>query len=366
MKLKTLAIAVFVAIAAIHCKSFAQITYTNTRVDSLRFASAIGNGCEATGGLSFAGGWNSFAEGNISFAFGNLCMAKEYQSIALGMNAQAYQRHAIAIGYGSISGTYQSIYGQQSIAIGNYAQALNDYSMAFGNYVKVTAQNSIVLGTGASEDEPLVHWKANSLAVGFGGVDPTFYIGESDNSGTGKVGIATTTPGCKLQVNGNMAVGYNDLAFGPENGMIVDGNVGIGITEPEAKLDVDGDIKVSGQNNGIILNSADGKQWKLTVNENGELEINEVVAVEKIQPEGQLEIAPNPVSSEIKIELKESIITYPVKAEVYDLKGSLITLNPFNSATININVSNLQSGTYLLKIKDASGKFNKSGKFIKQ
>lgn len=48
------------------------------------------------------------------------------------------------------------------------------------------------------------------------------------------VGIGTTTPGSKLQVNGNAAIGYNASTAAPANGLVVSGNVGIGTTTPAA------------------------------------------------------------------------------------------------------------------------------------
>ncbi|MBI4547588.1 MAG: hypothetical protein HY707_06400 [Ignavibacteriae bacterium] len=54
----------------------------------------------------------------------------------------------------------------------------------------------------------------------------------------GNVGIGTTTPGSKLQVNGNTAIGYGASTAGPSNGLAVSGNVGIGTTNPQGALDV--------------------------------------------------------------------------------------------------------------------------------
>jgi hypothetical protein len=55
-------------------------------------------------------------------------------------------------------------------------------------------------------------------------------------NGTGRVGIGNTTPGSKLEVAGNVAIGYTTAA--PTNGLIVDGDVGIGTSSPDFALDV--------------------------------------------------------------------------------------------------------------------------------
>ncbi len=67
-----------------------------------------------------------------------------------------------------------------------------------------------------------------------------------NTSTTGRVGVGMTSPGSKLQVNGNAAIGYSSSTAGPSNGLAVSGNVGIGTTSPSSKLDVNGDIHTSG------------------------------------------------------------------------------------------------------------------------
>jgi len=58
----------------------------------------------------------------------------------------------------------------------------------------------------------------------------------------GDVGIGTTTPANKLDVEGAAAIGatYSGTNAAPANGLLVEGDVGIGTSTPSAKLDVSG------------------------------------------------------------------------------------------------------------------------------
>ncbi|MBK9077592.1 MAG: hypothetical protein IPL77_21955 [Flavobacteriales bacterium] len=73
----------------------------------------------------------------------------------------------------------------------------------------------------------------------------------------GKVGIGTTAPVSKLDVEGGLAVGaaYSGTSAAPANGAIIEGNVGIGTTAPEHKLDVNGIVRIKDH---LTFNSANG------------------------------------------------------------------------------------------------------------
>ncbi len=48
-------------------------------------------------------------------------------------------------------------------------------------------------------------------------------------------------------------------------------NIGIGITNPKEKLEIKGNIKFDDPNTGLYLKSPDGKVWKITIDNNGQL-----------------------------------------------------------------------------------------------
>ncbi len=86
--------------------------------------------------------------------------------------------------------------------------------------------------------------------------DQLFVIGNGDhitqkNAMTvlknGNVGILTTTPKNKLDVQGGIAIGntYAGTILAPADGAIIKGKVGIGTATPSEKLDVAGNIKVN-------------------------------------------------------------------------------------------------------------------------
>lgn len=93
-----------------------------------------------------------------------------------------------------------------------------------------------------------------------GGTDPiAFRVGGYNSTqemmritGTGSVGIGTTTPKSTLSVNGGAAIGtYAGTATAPSNGLIVSGQVGIGTTT--ASLHTGASLDMSGHSDSLLL-----------------------------------------------------------------------------------------------------------------
>lgn len=144
----------------------AQVNHQGTQTNGSN-SSAIGLSCNASAMASFASGINSSSPG--------------IGSHALGMNAQSQ--------------------GQYSISLGNSVTSSGTYSLAMGTFVRSVGSKSMVLGLGYPSSY-LVNNTPNSLMVGFNSNLPTLFISSSQGPGTyGKMGIATSTPTARLDVN---------------------------------------------------------------------------------------------------------------------------------------------------------------------
>ncbi|MCP4002263.1 MAG: hypothetical protein GY727_15240, partial [Gammaproteobacteria bacterium] len=162
------------------------------------YAIAMGDGATASGWYSLASGQNTVASGTYSVALGHSAQATGWSSFATGLNALAQNSNDIAMG-NNVAAT-----GVASVAIGSNTTASGENSMSFGKYSAVSGNNAIVLGIG-NLGGTLNNNTDYSLAVGFNSNIPTFFVGPGSGIGTtGDVGIGTTTPLGKLDVNGTI------------------------------------------------------------------------------------------------------------------------------------------------------------------
>lgn len=145
--------------------------------------------------------------------------------------------------------------------------------------------------------------------------------------------------------------------------------VGIGTTNPTAQLDVNGDVKLSGENTGLILKSPDGTEWKITVDNSGELTTSIVTPPTSLKksgyPELQVNLHPNPSTDIINCEITNAN-NPSTDTEIYNLSGKMVYMKTHNSSNFSINVSDLENGYYVIKLKDTHGNTIKSEKIIKQ
>ena len=78
-----------------------------------------------------------------------------------------------------------------------------------------------------------------------------------------------------------------------------------------------------------------------------------------------ISIFPNPANKIINIEFKsQQIKSYD--AEIYNIQGKLIFMKQYKSNSINIDISDLSKGIYLLKLKDKTGSIIQTKKIVKE
>lgn len=147
------------------------------------------------GYCSFAHGKDTAAIGRISTAFGQECKASSIRSYASGMQSEAGAALA-SHPNGVASG------GESAWAHGYRAKAYGDFSFALGSFI--TAYNGAqIIGRGINPGSPLVNSLPDSLAMGIGVDVPTVIMtkGDGTNGGYGNLGINTTDPTEKVDIN---------------------------------------------------------------------------------------------------------------------------------------------------------------------
>jgi hypothetical protein len=143
----------------------------------------------------------------------------------------------------------------QSYAIGQNCITNASQSVAIGRYMQTNASGAIALGSSTSLG-PLVNGINNSLMIGFNSTVPTLFVGPSPSyNSSGNVGINTTSPTQKLDIDGNIRLrnnaiigtwSNNSLTFNTNSiarmVILADGKVGIGYnTDPLANLHIKAD-----------------------------------------------------------------------------------------------------------------------------
>lgn len=176
-----------------------SMAFGNTATSSGINSTAVGVSANASADSAMAIGNNTAASGKYSVALGNNVTAGGIQSLALGSsNTSTAGNGAIAMGNNAYSGS------TNSIAIGNSSAAVGNSSIVIGTYVSTNASNAFCVGIGASSGSQLSNTTSNSLMVGFNSNIPTLFVGPSSGTGTvGNVGIGTSSPAAKLEINGS-------------------------------------------------------------------------------------------------------------------------------------------------------------------
>jgi hypothetical protein len=142
--------------------------------------------------------------------------------------------------------------------------------------------------------------------------------------------------------------------------------VGIGTNTPSEQLEVNGNIKLTQSNSCLILKSPDGTEWKIKVDDSGNIKAELAVAATKsAQVDYNVDIYPNPTSGQISVKINNSN-AQSIDAQLIDISGKMVFMQNFRSNDFMLNISSFESGTYILKLVNEDGNVIKSEKIIKQ
>jgi len=226
-----------------------------------KYSTAMGYYTDATGNYSTAMGYKTNATGDYSFASGYECKANNTYATAMGYKSDATGVGSTAIGYSTTSS------GIHSIAIGDGATANYDYAVALGSYTTASGGASTAIGQGAEAGGyASVAMGDYTTASGYASVamgDST----EASNYWSTAMGYSTTASGFGSTAMGREINASGDYSFGislndpasdyliTDNSVmaIMGGNVGIGTTSPSQKLEVNGSINISGSGEALYF-----------------------------------------------------------------------------------------------------------------
>ncbi len=272
---------------------------------------------DSVGGYSFATGFNTKAKGLSSVATGASTNATGDLSTAMGYFTNASGDNSTSMGY------FTNSTGDKSVAMGGFTYATGDYSSAMGENTQANGYAGLAIGR---YNDPIVLTQTNVIQT----TTPLFIIGNGTSAlarsnvmvvrNDGNVGIGTSVPSSKLEINGQIkitggtpgagkvltcdAVGLGtwDIATpGPQgptgltgpagsanisgttnalikftsataggNSQVFDNgtNVGIGTASPSSKLEINGQIKITGGTPGagkVLTSDASGlATWATT------------------------------------------------------------------------------------------------------
>ncbi|MBT0607552.1 hypothetical protein [Aequorivita echinoideorum] len=172
-------------------------------------AAAFGRNAEAIGLRATAIGYNSNAGGDESSAIGNTAVATATRATAIGYQATASGSNGVAVGSQSRAQT------DDALAFGRQATANGSNTTAVGNSASATALNSSAFGTGATASG------SGATAIGKGAVasqNRSIILGDATDTNV-TVGIGTSSPTARLQVNGTLR--YVDATPGDDNNKVL-------------------------------------------------------------------------------------------------------------------------------------------------
>ena len=190
---------------------------------------------------SYAIGTGAIASDDGAYAFGNSAKASGYKAYAFGYHCYATGEKAYAIG------SQNSSTGETSVAIGHSADAKGNSLIAVGRNSQAEGYHSIAIGV--SDDTPDAPWTTasggKSIAIGtncksrqYGSVTLGYWLDNNDDYSlvVGKYNTPINTGSIFVVGNGSSDLNRSNAVVILDNG-----NLGIGTSTPDYKLQINGD-----------------------------------------------------------------------------------------------------------------------------
>ena len=408
------------------------VSCNNNNTNFQNYSSAVGQQNTSTGLASFVAGSNSIADADYSIAIGTSSEARSWFAVALGTNALAYGTNSFAIGghikatdsYGMVIGKgfdytnklinnipYSLMVGFKSTKptffIGESPMNDKTGKVGIGDITDPQAKLHIKNDLGeyaALRVEPWSWTSDNYAEIQFGDNYNTirgtcdaglgFYTPNNFIFHTGNIGVGAT-PTEKLEVAGNIKTTGFQLTSNSSAGKLfqsdnsgfaswedpawningsnvyrTEGNVGIMTGNPAAALHIaQGDIYIQDIGSGIIMKSPDGKCWRGTLNNNGELLFSETdcpegsASVPYPAPEKKWKIYPNPANERIFIENTGKGYS-SCRVEITNVSGITLISEAIGRQKQALTVKSLPSGYYTVTVINEKGTVEASQKIM--
>ena len=320
----------------------------------------------------------------INFNTSAQCVQCDENSNASGNYSSVIGMSSLATADGSFAGGFGSeANGALSFAFGNQVIAGSTNSVAFGRFVETTASPSIIFGTGVglTPSEKLINNVSNSLMIGFNSNRPTLFVGMSDGLElTGSIGIGDVTdPKAKLHIKADNNENVDLLLEPGSSGNFakikfgeIDENDSPNRIEAKQDGDLnfytasdyvfrDGNVFIEDINSGIVMKSPDGQCWRGKMDNTGNLQFEAIdcdlltkTNGNKVEPQPQINIFPNPANDVITIMVIETNI--PLIVQILNMKSELVLSRTIQSEKTKIKTKKLPAGNYIIKISEETGK----------